>query len=98
MVLFELVGRSTPYVILGEHLCAKPHNLPAGDYLLEREWSNGKSKKSKKSNYVSGGRRSISGWKQSNELSYSSTGSLGSCSAPAMAAAALNGSAAIFVQ
>jgi hypothetical protein len=47
---------------------------------------------------VSGGRRSLSGWKQSNELSYSSTGSLGSCSSQAMADAALNGSAAIFVQ
>ena len=47
---------------------------------------------------VSGGRRSISGWSESNELSYSSTGSLGSCSGQAMTAAALNGSAAIFVQ
>jgi hypothetical protein len=47
---------------------------------------------------VSGGRRSLSGWKQSNELSYSSTGSLGSCSSQAMSDAALNGSAAIFVQ
>ena len=47
---------------------------------------------------VSGGRRSISGWSQSNELSYSSTGSLGSCSSQAMSDAALNGSAAIFVQ
>jgi hypothetical protein len=47
---------------------------------------------------VSGGRRSLSGWSQSNELSYSSTGSLGSCSSQAMSDAALNGSAAIFVQ
>jgi hypothetical protein len=47
---------------------------------------------------VSGGRRSLSGWSESNELSYSSAGSLGSCSSQTMSDAALNGSAAIFVQ
>jgi hypothetical protein len=46
---------------------------------------------------ISGGRRSLSGWTSANELSYAQESNLGTCSSAAMAASALPGSAAIFV-
>ncbi|MFT7213168.1 MAG: hypothetical protein ACI9XK_003424 [Granulosicoccus sp.] len=46
---------------------------------------------------ISGGRRSLSDWSESNELSYSSTGTMNSCDSASMTGAAIMGSVAIFV-